>query len=335
MSQVSGTFDTYDATTLKESLDPVIWDLFPMDTFALSNFDKVSVGQTLHEWVFDKLASAAANKQLEGDDVTYSTVAAATRVSNYTQISRKTILLTDTYEASDKVGQASALARETMKAMKELKRDMEYTILGKQGSSAGATATARACGGLEAWIWGQAAAIPGNRVTPTTAGTNGATTATTPSYATGVVTGVTDGTTGSVTLSEVELKTALGLAWEDGGEVDVILTSQSQKLAIDAMTGVATRFVDVAKGASASIVGSASMYVSSYGTHKVVLSRYLHRGTVLCLDTKQWAVGQLRAPKIVDMAKTGDATKKLLVSEYTLVARNPNSSAAISACLPL
>ncbi len=333
MSQVAGTTDTYDAATIKESLDPVIWDLFPMDTYCLSNFDKVSVGQTQHEWVFDKLASAAANKQLEGDDATYATMATATRVSNYTQISRKTILLSDTFEATDKVGQASALARETMKAMKELKRDMEYTILGKQGSSAGATATARACGGIEAWIWGQAAAIPGNRVTPTTAGTNGATTATTPSYATGVVTGVTDGTTGSVTLSEVELKTALGLAWDDGGEVDVILVSQTQKKNIDAFSGVATRFVDVGRAQQASVIGSANLYVSSFGTHQVVLSRYLHRGTVLCLDMSKWAVGQLRAPQVKDMAKTGDATKKLLTAEYTLIARNPNASACISACL--
>jgi len=42
-----------------------------------------------------------------------------------------------------------------------------------------------------------------------------------------------------------------------------------------------------------------------------------------------WAMGQLRAPKVKEMAKDGDATKKLIVGEYTLVARNPSSSAKI------
>lgn len=332
MAQVAGTTETYDAASIRESLDGVIWDLFPMDTYVLSNVDKVSVGQTQHQWVYDSLAAAAANKQIEGDDTTYTTQNTAFRVSNYTQISRKQILISDTYEATDKVGASSAVARETMKMMKELKRDMEFTILGKQGSSAGPTG-GRACGGLEAWIWGQAAAIPGNRVTPTTAGTGGSTTATTPSYASAVVAGVTDGTTGSVTLSETELKTALGLAWADGGETDVILCSQAQKKNIDAFAGVATRFVDVAKGAQASIVGASNYYVSSYGNHQVVMSRYIHRGTVLCLQMNMLALGQLRAPKVVDQAKTGDATKKLLVAEYTLIVRNPNAHASISASL--
>jgi hypothetical protein len=40
-------------------------------------------------------------------------------------------------------------------------------------------------------------------------------------------------------------------------------------------------------------------------------------------------MGQLRAPKVKDMAKDGDATKKLIVGEYTLIARNPNSSAKV------
>jgi hypothetical protein len=42
-----------------------------------------------------------------------------------------------------------------------------------------------------------------------------------------------------------------------------------------------------------------------------------------------WAMGQLRPPKVKDMAKDSDATKKLIVGEYTLIARNPNSSAKI------
>ena len=40
-------------------------------------------------------------------------------------------------------------------------------------------------------------------------------------------------------------------------------------------------------------------------------------------------MGQLRAPKVIDIAQTGDATKKAIVGEYTLIARNPNASAKV------
>jgi hypothetical protein len=69
--------------------------------------------------------------------------------------------------------------------------------------------------------------------------------------------------------------------------------------------------------------------VTSFGTFKVILSRYLNRTTSLILQMDKWAMGQLRAPKVTDMAKTGDATKKMIVGEYTLIARNPNASAKL------
>jgi hypothetical protein len=52
------------------------------------------------------------------------------------------------------------------------------------------------------------------------------------------------------------------------------------------------------------------------------------------MQMDKWAMGQLRAPKVKDMAKTGDASKKLIVGEYTLVARNPNSSAKLVGFAP-
>ena len=66
MTQTAGTTDTFDSAALKESLDSVIWDLFPADTYFISNVDKVNVGNTQHQWVFDTLKAAAANKQIGG-----------------------------------------------------------------------------------------------------------------------------------------------------------------------------------------------------------------------------------------------------------------------------
>ena len=329
MTQVAGTTETYDSAVLKESLDSVIWDLFPMDTYFSSNVDKENVSNTQHQWVFDSLAAAANNKQQEGDDVTYTTLATATRVSNYTQIARKQVILSDTYsEGVDVVGK-NPMGRAVMKAMKEYKRDVEFDILGRQGSSAGASTGIRASGGVQAWIWGTGADIPGNTVLPSAAGTGGNTTATTPSYASAAVAGQTDGTTSASSVVLADITSAAELAWTDGGEPDLILCASAQKKYIDALSSLATRTADIGKADMLSIQGSANLIVTSFGTFKVVMNRYVHRNTILLLDMSKWAMGQLRAPKVKDMAKTGDATKKLIVGEYTLIARNPNSSAKL------
>lgn len=327
MTQTAGSTESYDSAVLKESLDSVIWDLFPMDTYFISNVDKVKVGQTQHQWVFDTLAAAAANKQVECDAFTALTLVTAQRVSNYTQISNKSIIITGTYQATNVVGQ-NPMGRAVLKSMKELKRDMEFTALGGQGSSAGPT-NGRATGGVLAWIWGQGATVPGNTVLASAAGTGANTTGTTPSYASAVVAGVTDGTTGTVAMTIADINTALQLAWTDGGEPDILLASAAQKNYIDTFTSLATRFVDIAAEGKLPISNSANVIVTSYGTVKVILSRYLNRSDAICLDMPMWALGQLRPPQVVDMAKREDGDAKLLVAEYTVVARNPNASAAL------
>lgn len=333
MTQFAGTTDTFDLASLKESLDPVIWDLFPGDTYFQNTIDKTKVTNTQHQWVFDTLAAAANNKQIQGDEAGASTLVTAIRVSNYTQIARKVIVMSGSAQKVDTVGQAP-FGRAIMKAMKEYKRDVEFDLLGRQGSSAGATNTAAASGGACAWIWGASAAIPGNTIYPSVAGTNGNTTGTTPSYASAEVVGQTDGTTAASSVVLADITSAAEMAWADGGEPDVIIASSAQKKYIDALTSLATRTVDIGKADMLSIQNSANVIVTSFGTFKVVMSRYLNTATTLLLQMDMWAMGQLRAPKVEDLAKTGDADKKLIVGEYTLIARNPFSSAKLQNFAP-
>lgn len=322
MTQVAGTTDTFDLASLKESLDPVIWDLFPMDTVFQNAIDKVDVGQPQHQWLFDNLAAPANNKQIQGDDMSYLTAVTAVRVSNYTQIARKAIILSDTTIVSETVGK-NPLGREMMKQMKQYKRDVEFDLLGRQGSSAGATNTAAASGGVLAWIWGVGATIPGNTVQATSSA------GTTPSYASAAVIGQTDGTTAASSIVYSDVESAAELAWLDGGEPDLILCSNGQKKVIDGFTSRATRTADIKDTDILTVQGSANLIITSFGTFKVVMSRYIPRNCLVVLQTDKWAMGQLRAPKVIDLAKTGDATKKAIVGEYTLIARNPNASAKV------
>lgn len=317
-------------SNIREDLEDVIWELDPMDTWALTNLDRVKAASPFHEWLSDDLAAAAANLVREGDDASFATAAPARRLGNFLQISNKTFMVSDTLEVVDKAGRKSETGRLGTKLLKELKRDMEFSLVRNQASSLGEFATARSSAGMESWIAGPTILTAGELANVVAATTNGAS-HTTPGFSGGTVAAPTDGTTGA--LSVGQLNAALGGSWQDGGDPRVILVGARQKAAIDQFTGIATRFVDTSPRKQAPIVGAANMYVSSYGSpHMVTLSRYVRDSVVLCLDPDFWAVAFLRNPQIKDLAKTGDATKKLIVTEYGLVCRNPNASSKVVGC---
>ena len=81
------------------------------ETPYMSNIGRENVSNSLFEYQTDALAAAAANAQLEGDDVTsFDAVTATVRLQNYAQISRKTIILSATEEVVNKAGRRSELA---------------------------------------------------------------------------------------------------------------------------------------------------------------------------------------------------------------------------------
>lgn len=328
MTAVAGTTDTYDLSTqVREDLEDVIWDLFPADTWALSTLDKIDAESTKHEWQYDALDAATLNAVVEGDDVSFttSTVLAATRVNNYLQISRKQFVISDTTEVVNQAGIKSQVARTTMKRMRELKRDIEKAILGNSGSCAGSQAVARLSAGMDAWIASTDHDGNGIRATTTNAGSS-------VGFTSGAVTAPTDG--GSFgALSQTALNATLEAAWTDGGNPSVILVNATHKATLDGFTSQATRFVDVDKAGEIPILTAANVYVSDFGKHTVMLSRYLRTNpsVALCIDPEYWATAWLRRPKMVPLAKTGDGEKRMIIAEWTLVARNPNSSGKVFA----
>lgn len=343
MAQVSGTTWTNSVansisqhSNTREDLEDVIWLLDPMDTWALSNLERTEINSVNHEWLQDSLAAPASNAQIEGNEASFSTAAAAPRRNNWTQISTKTFAVSDTLEAVEKAGRKSERERLGVKLLKELKRDIESAIVGNQGSSGGqggaqgGTATARSSAGMEAWIGNGTTTLTQGEASNVVAATTNSANATSPGFASGAVAAPTDGTTGALTVGQLNM--ALNGAWEDGGNASVILVAAKQKQAIDQFTGVATRFIDSAPNKQASIVGAANMYVSSFGTHTVVLSRYVRASVVLCIDPEYWALGFLRPFNKVALAKTGEAEKSLIRAEWTLICRNNAASAKVVSC---
>ena len=324
------------ATNIREDLEDVIFLLDPMDTWALSNLERVEANAVYHEWLQDSLAAPATNAQIEGNDVSFSTAAPAARRGNWTQISHKTFAVSDTLEAVEKAGRKSERERLGVKLLKELKRDIESAIVGNAGSSGGAggaqggTATARSSAGMESWIGNGTTTTTQNESSNVVTATTNSANSTSPGFASNAVAAPTDGTTGPLTVGQLQM--ALNGAWDDGGDPRVILVGAKQKQVIDTFSGVATRMIDSSPTKQATIVAAANMFVSSFGNHMVVLSRYVRSSVVLCIDPDYWATAWLRPFNKTPLAKTGEAEKSLIRAEWTLVCRNNAASAKVVGC---
>lgn len=313
MAQATGTTDTYDLVGLAEDVEDVIFNISPEETPFLSMAKRKKATSTLHQWQTDSLASVAANRSIEGDDSTYATAAPTTMLSNYCQISKKTVMVSGTADAVRKYGRKEEFAYQIAKRGKELKRDIEFALITNQGSSAGSSTVARSAAGLEAMVTNYVVGA-GN-----TAGT-------TPGYAAGLWTAPTDGTATAAT--EGHLVSALELAWADGGDPSVLMTNTTLKKRI-ATFGGASKFqgvqVNGSRTAQAVVVGGVDLYISDFGEHKVMLNRYMRQNILLGIDPEYASVAFLRPIKFEERAKTGDATRGELLAEFTLVGDNPDA----------
>lgn len=317
MGQVSGTTDSYDLIGVAEDVEDAIFNISPTETPFLTMAKRVKVSNTLHQWQTDTLAAAAANRQVEGDDASFATASPTVMLSNYTQIARKTVIVSRTADTVRKYGRAKELARLVTKYGKELKRDIEFALVRNQASSAGGSATARSSAGLESMI-------AGNRILVTSTNTTG----TTPGYSGGVWAAPTDGTA-TVTVSEAVLVNGIQAAWVDGGDPSVLMMNFAQKKQLAAFGGASkfagTYVPNQGRNAQSMVIGGVDFYISDVGEHKVRLNRYMRDSTIFGLDPEYLAVGFLDGIKMEDLAKTGDAEKKMLITEFTLVNQNPDA----------
>ena len=265
---------------------------------------------TLYEWQTDALQAAATNAQLEGDDIgTYDPVTATVRMQNYCQISRKTVVLSNTEEVVNKAGRKSELAYQLAKKGAELKRDMELVMVQSQIAAAGSTSAARTTGSVLAFI-----------KTNTDVGTSGVD----PSYTTLPNSLRTDGTVR--TFTETILKNVIQKTWTSGGTPKILMTGPVNKQRVSGFAGIAATRYNIEGGAKpATIVGAADVYVSDFGNVTVVANRFQRERDALVLDPEYASVAYLRPFQQIELATTGDAAKRLLVVEYGLKITSENA----------
>ena len=298
MAKVTNAFDTYSATSDREQLSNVIYNISPQSTPFMSAIGKNSIKNVVFDWQSESLPTASGAGNLEGFELSRAASTATVRNSNVAMISKRDATVTGSQQASDPAGKKSEMAHQLAIMSKALKRDMETALCQKGAKTTGNATTARVTGGFESWI-----------TSNDSRGTNGA--------STGGGAAPTDGTQRALT--ETLLKDVLELCFTNGGEPSMAICGPVNKQKISGFTGrsSARQMVD-----ANTVEASVSIYASDFGELKIVPSNFSRERSLLLVDPDFAKVSYLRDFETVDIATIGDAVTKMIVVEYGLEVSN-------------
>jgi hypothetical protein len=319
MAQVANTYETYDAVGNREELADKIYQITPEETPFLSLIGRKPVASVHPEWQIDTLGAVDTNNnQPEGNDWTYDAIVPTTRVGNYTQISDKKIIVSRTQDRTSKAGRKSELAREIAKKGVELRIDMEAITLGNQASTAGSGngATNRKLGAFRAWLASNDAMGAGGSSGGFNSSTN-------------VVDAATNGTQRAFT--KAILDSVILSTYNAGGMPRTLMVSPYVKTVFSTFmsdANVANQRYETPKKGQTTIVAAADTYLSDFGPISVVPNRQMARAgatvarNAFLIDPRMVSLGVFDDIQLAKPAKTGDAEKRVLVTEYTLLVNN-------------
>lgn len=256
------------------------------------------VHSRVYEYQEDTLAAAADNKAVEGADPTMATLSPTTMRTGNTQILTKAFQVSATADAIKTYGRAKETAYQLGKALKELKRDIEFAYVGQDNAGVtGSSSVAREMDSASQLI------VSGNTID---AGSN----ATDP-------------------LTEAKLLDAHEACYNAGGEPSVFMIKPADAEIVAGFTGSSGRTRNFNDGTT-TLTNSIDVLVNPYGTLKVLLNRHQMTTHAFLLDPSMWRSAVLRPTTRTLLSKTGDSDKHFCVYEGGLMHLNHSASAQIN-----
>ena len=287
------TYTTYDQVGKKESVADIISDITPFDTPAMTMFKDEKVGARTFSWLEDSLEAAGSNAAVEGADATMATLIDAVERTNNTQILTKAFQVSATADAVGTYGRAKETAHQLGKALKEIKRDAEFALVGAdQAAVGGSSSVARQ----------MASAI--NQISTVEAG-------------------------GTAALTEAMLLSAGQTAYNNGSDVDTFMIKPADAQIVAGFSASAGRNREIAQGKT--LVNAIDLYVSPYGEYRVVLNRHLESSHALLIDPSMFKTCTLRPFTRTLLSKSGDSDKHFVVGEMSVKHMNFGDSVKINA----
>lgn len=289
-------YKTYEQIGLAEDVSNIISDITPTDTPMYSMIKSEKVHARQYQYQTDSLAAAAANAQLEGFTASAGTAIPTTMITGNTQILQKTFQVSATADAVKAYGRAKETAYQLSKALKEIKKDVEFAFVGSSNvGNAGNASTAREMDSADQLIG----------AANTTAG-------------------------GIAALTEAMITTTGQNVYNNGGDATILMVKPADSLIISAFTGAAGRSREFNDG-NKTLTNVVNLYVSPFGEYKVVLNRHQMTDHAFLLDPSMWRTASLRPFARTLLAKTGDSDTHMVVGELGLMHKNPLGSGQINA----
>lgn len=313
MAAITNTFVSTSAKGNREELSDVVSRITPEDTPIYSMGGKGTTKTTHPEWEIDELAPPAENVQAEGDEYTFDALSTPERVGNYTQILRKTFIVSGTQDANDNAGNVEKTNYQKLKKGVELRKDVEYALVSNTASVAGAT---RKMGGLPSWIT--------SNVSRGGSGANGGF-----NSGTGLTVAATNGTQRAFTKTLMD--DVMQQGYNSGANFDYLVVSPYVKsvfVSFMSDANVAPFRNAVKNGKGNRLIANADYYEGPHGMVKVVANRVQATNAdvarnAFMLDSEYYATPAYRKIKEdKNIAKTGDAKKSVLIGEMTAKVKN-------------
>ena len=198
-------------------------------------------------------------------------------------------------------GRAKETAYQLSKKSAELKREMEYALVGvAQNAVAGSTSVARKFGN----VWGNDSA------------------------GTAIINSSVITAAGAVALTEAMILATNQKLYEAGGDASYLMIKPADSLIVAGFAAASGRTRDFQEGTK--LVNVVDIYVSPFGTQKVVLNRFMKADAALLFDPANWKKATLRPFSRTLLAKTGDADRHFIVGEFGLKHTNYKATGAIT-----
>lgn len=350
-SVAARTQNTLNTEGVVESVEDIVELISPYETPFYSQIEKGPVNDAIHYWQEDELAVPVRTGRVQGWEPQAQTdwqTSTPGMKSNYVQLFTRTARVAGSARAVDLYGRGDELDFQVMKRGRELRRDIEATLLGAQAAvppTAGTDSNAV----MPHLPNGTGAVMNGAPLLINTACQSVGATGTWTGQAGGDATGVrlvknVNGTNRALT--EVIFLAAQKLTYDEGG-----MPTQAIMSAYHASVMANFAYIDPTTGSGLNggvrirqlandteIVNVVDMYKSPYGTLAVLIDRFVqgavsgdtaNEGVILMVDPDMWKIGTLREMQSMPLAKTGDNDKALVLAECTLIHRNTKAGAAI------
>ena len=141
---MANEYTTYDQIGKKEDVSSIITTITPSDTPFTSMIKSEKVNARVFEWMEDALPNAKDNKAVEGAAFTNVARTPTTMRSNNTQVLTDVFEVTATADAIALHGRAKETSYQLAKALKSIKRDLEFAYVGQDNAKVtGSSSVAR------------------------------------------------------------------------------------------------------------------------------------------------------------------------------------------------